>query len=184
MCGSDPRIGALPHVGRLVDDFRFSLKGWTLVSASKRGFVSKLDEIRGRKHRYCIELDDTRFHAGIHGAVENGFEVRVLSWWIDTFVTRYNAQAGRTCRPCPKRVMNQVLGVSPPMRSTSRDWTCSSGSTKKPRANSRDNTPQWLILQTRRFPTGCMSMDGSCVFDCRWARAPQQIPASHSPSGA
>lgn len=86
VCAADERVAALPHVTRQIDAFRFSGQ-WTLERASKRGFVRKLVVV----HLQELNQDDHalrthRFHAAVYNAVKYGYDIRVLQWWLDSFM--------------------------------------------------------------------------------------------------
>lgn len=82
-----PQLAALPHVMRVIDAFLWlGASHWSLEAASKRGFVCLLDLLlkheRPEYNRRCREM---RLKFAIKEAVESGYTVAVLKWWVERY---------------------------------------------------------------------------------------------------
>lgn len=85
VCESDPRVGTLLHVARQIDSFRFSYDKWTLEDVSKRGFVNTLDHIHLLEPKRDVWFHIARFRAAVFTAIKNGYDIRVLEWWLNKY---------------------------------------------------------------------------------------------------
>lgn len=84
VCNSDLSV-ALLHVAHQIDAFCFSYDKWTLESASKRGFVSKLDRIHLLEPKREVKFHTTRFRAAVFTAIKKGYDTRVIEWWLNKY---------------------------------------------------------------------------------------------------
>lgn len=75
----------LPHVAELIDAFRFSNGKWTLESASKRGFLRKLECLLEKERWQEPQYRSVRSRSAVYVAVKCGYDVCVLNWWLTTY---------------------------------------------------------------------------------------------------
>lgn len=85
VCHSYPRLQPLEHVVRRINAFRLSNTELSLGIASKRTFLSKLNQIHQEESREGIDFHLCRFRAAVYNAVKYNYDIRVLEWWINKY---------------------------------------------------------------------------------------------------
>lgn len=90
VCAVQPPVAALAHVQSKINAFLFQVgisQQWTLESASKRGIVRLLHFLHAQEWPgFDHECRVKRLHQAVQNAVENGYNVTVLEWWLKCYI--------------------------------------------------------------------------------------------------
>lgn len=183
VCAADERVAALPHVTRQIDAFRFSGQ-WTLERASKRGFVRKLAQV----HMQELNPDDhalrtVRIRAAVYNAVKYGYDIRVLHWWLDSFMPE--AKPHMLIALCPFAIRFGRLDIL--------KWLYAEMQDELPRSNQAveccdPETAYWLYAHGSRLLVEfriyeCSAVDPSFEF-AKWCLTQQEVFKCKRPEDA